>query len=412
MIFTDFNLRDELIKALDDLKYIVPTPVQEKAMPYIIDEKDLIGIAQTGTGKTAAFSLPILNFLLESKKKTKEMYPRALILAPTRELCAQIGEHIGDFSKYTKIKSLVTYGGVGAQPQIDALKQVQDILIATPGRLVDLVEQKNVFLDDVEVFVLDEADKLINMGLRVDLKKIMKKLPRERQNLFFSATMNKEIKSTANELLHDPVEVAIDVDEISLKLIEQNALYVLKEHKTKALLELVKRKEVRSAIIFTNTKIVADNIVRSLTKNNIKSVALHSGKSNTHREKVIRWVKLKQIKFLIATDLASRGLDFCDMTHVINFEIPRDFESYVHRVGRIGRAGKKGVAFSLCSLNERAFFQKIQDSNKYPITIVMHEFHSNLVKTNGVGKSKKKYIRPRNSKRRMGTTYSNRKGKN
>lgn len=409
MIFTDFNLREELIKALGELKYSVPTPIQESSMLHILDGKDLIGIAQTGTGKTAAFSLPILNSLLESGKESREMYPRALILAPTRELCAQIGEHIADFAKYTDVKSLVTYGGVGAEPQIVALKQKQDILVATPGRLVDLIEQKNVFLDDVEVFVLDEADKLINMGLRVDLKKIMKKLPKERQNLFFSATMDKEIKSTAKELLSDPVRVEIDVDEISLKLIEQNVLYVLKEQKTKALLELLNRKEVRSAIVFTNTKIVADDIVRSLTKNGIRSVALHSGKSNTHREKVIRWVKLKEVKFLIATDLASRGLDFRDMTHVINFEIPRGFENYVHRVGRIGRAGKTGVAFSLCSLHERDFFQKIQDANKYPIKVVMHEFHSNLVKSNGGNKAKRTYFKPK--PKRISSGYTNRKGK-
>ncbi len=409
MSFSDFKLRDELMKALEDVKYLAPTPIQEQSIPYIMQKKDLIGIAQTGTGKTAAFSLPILNSFLESKTKTKYGHPRALILAPTRELCAQIGKNIEAYAKYTDFKVLVTYGGVSPEPQIAALKGTVDILVATPGRLIDLVEQKNVSLDDVETLVLDEADKLIQMGLRVDLRKIIRKLPKVRQNLFFSATMNKETKSTASELLIDPVKIEIEIEEISLKLIEQNVLYVLKEHKIKALLELLGKKEVKSAIIFTNSKIHADDIVRSLTKNNIKSVALHSGKSNTHREKVVRWVGLKEIKFLIATDLASRGLDFCDMTHVINFDIPRDFENYLHRVGRIGRAGKKGVSYSLCSLDERNFFKKIEEDNKYPIKTTAHEFHSNLVKTNGGNRANRVTYRPRQKK--TTSTYSNRKSK-
>lgn len=407
MRFVDFNLREELIKGLDDLKYITLTPIQEGSIGYVMEGKDFIGIAQTGTGKTATFALPILNLLLEQNKQAREQYPRALILAPTRELCTQIGQNINSYAKYTSIKSLVTFGGVSSEPQIEALKGKVDILIATPGRLVDLVGQKDVFLDDVVVFVLDEADNIIKMGLRVDLGKIMKKLPKVRQNLFFSATMDKKTKAVAKELLVDPVKVEVDAEEISLKLIEQNVLYVLKEHKIKALLELLGRKEVKNAIIFTNSKSTADDIVRSLTKNNIKSEALHSGKSNTHREKVVRHIKSREVKFLVATDLASRGLDFCDMGHVINFEIPRDYESYVHRVGRIGRAGKNGVSFSLCSLDERDFFKKIEEGNKYPIKIVMHDFHSNLVKSNGGNKSRATYFKPK--KKRSTTGYNNRK---
>jgi len=409
MNFTDFNLNDNLNKALIDLEFVIPTPIQENAIPYILDNKDLIGIAQTGTGKTAAFSLPILNSFLSSETKTKEMYPRALILAPTRELCAQIGKNMNDYSKYTDIKTLVTYGGVSPEPQIEALKESQDILIATPGRLIDLVEQRNVFLDDVEFFVLDEADRIIQQGLQADLKKIMKKLPKTRHSLFFSATMNKEIKPIAAEILREPVIVEIESEEKDLKLIDQNVLFTLKENKIKTLINLLKLKEVKSAIIFTNLKQTTDDLIRSLHKNEIKAEALHSGKSNTHREKIIRHIEERSIKVVVATDLASRGLDFEHMTHVINYEIPRDFETYTHRVGRIGRASKKGTAFSICGLDERNFFKKIEENNKYPIRIVNHEFHSNMVKTNGGNKHLATHRKP--VKKKGNRNYSNRKGK-
>lgn len=412
MDFKQFNLDDKLYKALSDLKYIKPTAVQEQSISHIMDKKDLIGLAQTGTGKTATFCLPILNSLLLSKTQSTPMHPKALILAPTRELCAQIGESIKQFAKYTDIKSLVTYGGVSSVPQIEALEEVQDILVATPGRLVDLVEQKNVFLDEVETFVLDEADNIIKMGFRVDLRKILKKLKKERQTLFFSATMNKEIKSTAKELLEkDFVTVEIKPEEIDLKLIEQKVMYVLKEHKVKTLVTLLKTKEVKRAIIFTNAKQTTDDIIRSLRKNDIKAEPLHSGKSNTHREKVMRRIQTKEAKILVATDLASRGLDFCDMTHIINYEIPRNFEIYVHRVGRVGRAGKAGIAVSLCCLDERIFFTNIEKKNKYPISILNHEFHSNLVKTNAKNKDAAKYCRPKPFKKKKTSSYSNRKGK-
>jgi ATP-dependent RNA helicase RhlE len=424
MNFTDFKLNKELEQALEDIKYLLPTPIQEKAMPLVLENKDVVGIAQTGTGKTAAFALPILQRLLNSSKKTQNQHPRAIILAPTRELCAQIGDNVKLYSKYTDISSLVTIGGVSPLPQIEALKGKVDILIATPGRLVDLVIQKDVLLKDVEVLVLDEADHIIEMGLRVDLKKILKSMPKERQNLLFSATMNKEIKSTVDEIsgnltkknhngltgvLNEPEVVEVEAEEISLKLINQNVLYVLKEHKIRAMLELLKKKEVKYIIIFTNTKQTADDIVRSLVKNEIKSFALHSGKSNTHREKVIKQLNLRELKVVVATDLAARGLDFEYMTHVINFEIPNSFEKYVHRVGRIGRAGKQGVAYSMCALDERDMFEKILKSSKHPIITHMHQYHSNLVKTNSKLKSKKTYFKAK--PKQTSGTYSNRKGK-
>ena len=353
----------------------------------------------------------------------KRQHPRALILAPTRELCAQIGENIKLYSKHTSITSFIAFGGVSAEPQIEALKGNVDILIATPGRLVDLIAQKNVFLNEVEVLVLDEADHIIEMGLRVDLKKVLKALPKERQNLLFSATMTKEIRATVEEafdkgkkkqigesgVLGGTKIIEVESEEISLKLIDQNALYLLKEHKIKAMLEILKQKEAKYVIIFTNTKQVADDIVRSLVKNDIKSFALHSGKSNTHREKVIRQIGLRELKVVVATDLAARGLDFEYMTHAINFEIPNSFEKYVHRVGRIGRAGKQGTAYSLCALHERDAFEKILQSNKYPIITHKHDLHSNLVKTNSKLKSKKTYFKAK-AKQTSGT-YSNRKGK-
>jgi len=408
MNFEDFKLNKKLLEAINELKYIEPTPIQEQSISLIIEENDLIGIAQTGTGKTAAFALPILNKILNNFRSTIEKKPKVLILAPTRELCAQIGNDINSFSKFTNIKTIVTYGGVKPEPQIEALKQKNEILVATPGRLLDLVLQKDVYLDEIEIFVLDEADKLIEMGLRTELRKILRKLPQKRQNLFFSATMNKEIKTTANELLNENAKIIeIEVDEVSLKLIDQNVLYVLKEHKIKALVEILKQKQVKHAIIFVNSKIVGDNLLRSLRKNNLKSEVLHSGKSNTHREKVIRHIKTRETKFLIATDLASRGLDFKDMEYVINFEIPLNFENYVHRVGRIGRANKRGISYSLCSLDERKLWKKIELENKYPIKTYMHELHSNLVKTDGGNRHKSKRYKPK--LRKTSTGYNNRK---
>ena len=397
MNFKDFKLENELLKALKELEYITPTQIQKDAIPHILNKKDLLGIAQTGTGKTAAFALPILNIFLKEKKQLKEKHPRALILAPTRELCIQIGENIQNFSKYTNIKSTIAHGGVPSQPQIETLKEKQDILIATPGRLVDLIKQKDVFLDEIEIFVLDEADNIIKMGQRVDLKKIIKKMPENRQNLFFSASMNDEIKLTTEELLKDPINLTIQSEKISLESIEQNVLFVLKENKIKTLLELLSLKELKRIIIFVNSKSTGDNIVRSLAKNNIESIALHSGKTNTHREKVIRNIKLETIKILVATDIASRGLDFNNMTHVINFEIPLSFETYLHRVGRVGRKGKKDTAYSLCSLDERNSFKKIEEENNYPINTYNHKFHSNMVRKNG-GKNAKETRSKKNIK--------------
>lgn len=407
MNFNNFNLSEELLKALDDMSYENPTPIQEQSLEHILDGKDLLGIAQTGTGKTATFSLPILQKFLENEKEYKSLHPRAVILAPTRELCSQIGQSIESFSRYTKIKTLVVHGGVSPVPQIEALKEKVDILIATPGRLADLIEQKDVFLDDIEFFVLDEVDNIIQMGLGTHLRKIIKKLSRKRQNLFFSATMNKELRGVAEELLDNPVIVEIEEKKINLNIIDHNVLFVTKDNKNKALVELLNRKDVKRGIIFTNSKATADNLVRSLRNNNIKSEALHSGKSNTHREKVVKHLRFNEIKFLIATDLASRGLDFLNITHVINFEVPLDFEAYTHRVGRVGRAGRNGVAFTLCCLDERARFAKIEQESKVPITVVNHEYHSNMVKSNGKGTLNSSY-KPKKPKRRTSSGYNNR----
>lgn len=415
--FNDFNLDEKLLQALEKLSFREPTPIQREAIPLILEGEDILGLAQTGTGKTATFSLPILQQLLHSNKETKEQYPKALILAPTRELCAQIEKNLGDYAKFTNFTSYAAFGGVSPEPQIETLQKKVDILIATPGRLVDLVQQKNVFLDDVDTLVLDEADHIIEMGLRVDLKKILKSLPKERQTLLFSATMKQELKEISLEIFKsNPGSrdvnykvVEITPEEVDLKLIQQQVLYVLKEHKIKAMLELLKQKEVKYVLIFTNTKQSADDIVRSLTKNNIKSFALHSGKSQTHREKVVRLLSIRELKVVVATDLAARGLDFEHMTHVINFEIPNSAEKYTHRVGRIGRAGKQGKAYSLCSLDERDSFEKIIVTSKYPITTYMHDLHSNQVKTNSKQKGKKSYFKPKVNIKK--SSYNNRKKK-
>lgn len=411
--FKNFNLNEQLIKNLDELKYVTPTPIQIKGIPIILEKKNFLGLAQTGTGKTATFILPILNKFLNEKITVKKSHPKALILAPTRELCTQIGKSVESYSKHCGFSHLVCFGGVSPEPQIEALKEEVDILVATPGRLLDLVLQKNVFLDDLEFLVIDEADNILEMGLNSSLKEILKKIPKKSlkqnvQKLFFSATLNSEIKILARDLMEDFEKVEVESEEIDLKLIDQRVMYVLKEHKIKALVSLLNQKEVRRVIIFTNSKVSVDNVVRSLVKAKLPCWGLHSGKSNTHREKAVNDFRIRQIKYLVATDLAARGLDFEDVTHVINFEMPKDFETYTHRVGRIGRAKKKGIAISMCGIDERLFFKKIEENVKLPINTESHDLHSNLAKNGGKtqGKSGKRF-RP---KKRIASSsgYNNR----
>jgi len=378
MIFEKLN--ELLLKNISEIGYINPTPIQEKAIPEILERKDLIGIAQTGTGKTAAFVLPILEHLMINKKDLKNSSPRAVILAPTRELVQQIGEDVVDFSKNSDIKSLVVFGGEHTEIQLEQLKNKQDVLITTPTKLAHLLEQKLVDLSSVEFFVLDEADIIIESNARVDLKAIIKKLPHNKQTLLFSATFSEKIEELAKTLLNNPVKIEIIPEKVNLDLINQKVLFVDSHNKDKLLLSLLNKKEVKSSIVFVNEKLTADNLVRELTAHKIKSVALHSAKSNTHRMKVINRMKMGMYKVLIATDLASRGLDIEGITHIVNYDIPTKSEIYTHRIGRCGRAGVTGDAWSLCIPSERNFWNKIEVFIKKKIDVQTHAYHSDVAK--------------------------------
>lgn len=380
MNFEELKLKAELNKAISDLDYKILTKIQAESIPYILDGKDLLGIAKTGTGKTAAFSLPILNKILQAPKTIEVGHPRALILAPTRELCAQIGENISNYSKYTSIRNIVLYGGTSTEEQIEQLKKPFDIIVATPIRLFDLMEDNIIKLNSVDFFVLDEADKIIELDSRIALKKILKKMPREKQSLFFSATMNEKIEELSNEILQSPVKIRDD-EKVNLHLIEQNVMFLKKENKNKLLLELLSKKEAKSAIIFTNSKLTADNIVRFLTEYKIRSEALHSGKSNVHREKVVDHLKTRYIRYLISTDLGSRGLDFENISHVINYDIPTNAEDYIHRIGRTARYQSKGVSLSFCAKDEKSAFDRIEQLTKIKMKVLPNTYNDESVKT-------------------------------
>ena len=378
--FKNLNLIPQLEKALTKQKYVIPTSIQSKSIPDLLLGKDLIGIAQTGTGKTAAFVLPILQRMVEK-------YPRkikTLVLAPTRELAAQIGESFGAYGEFLKFKHTVIFGGVGQGRQVQALTNGVDILVATPGRLLDLLNQNKLTLRNIEFFVLDEADRMLDMGFIHDIKKVISRLPSERQTLFFSATMSPEINKLAKSLLKNPVHVEIAAQATTVERIKQNIFFVDNRSKEKLLLQLLKQKQLTSALIFTRTKHKANKLSMFLNKQGISADAIHGNKSQTARTRAIKDFKLAKIKVLVATDIAARGIDIDDISHVINFELPNEPESYVHRIGRTARAGADGTAYSFCSAEERNYLRDIERLIKQKIEVSKHEFHSETAK-NAVG---------------------------
>jgi len=382
--FKDLNLIPALERALSKQKYTVPTPIQSKAIPGLIDGKDLIGIAQTGTGKTASFILPIL-------QRMTERYPRkikTLVLAPTRELAAQIGESFTNYGEFLKFKNTVIFGGVGQGRQVQALSRGVDILVATPGRLLDLMNQRKLTLDNIEFFVLDEADRMLDMGFINDIKKIISKLPSKRQTLFFSATMSPQINVLAKKLLHNPIHVEVAAQATTVEKVKQYIYFVDSNSKENLLLELLNQKHLTSVLVFTRTKHRADKVAKFLTKNRIFTVAIHGNKSQNARTKAIRDFKSGRIKVLIATDIAARGIDIDNISHVINFELPNESESYVHRIGRTARAGAEGSAYSFCAAEERNYLHDIEKLINQKIEVANHTHHSETAK-NAVGISAK-----------------------
>lgn len=352
MTFEQLDLIEPIRKALQHEGYTTPTPIQAEAIPIVLGGYDLLGCAQTGTGKTAAFSIPIIQKLYEQNKIGRARDVKALVLTPTRELAIQIDESFAAYGRYAGLRHTVIFGGVGQKPQTDALKRGVDVLIATPGRLIDLINQGFVNLSTLEYFVLDEADRMLDMGFIHDIKRILPLLPKKRQSLFFSATMPPEIERLAGTILHHPEKVEVTPASSTVDKIDQFVYYVDKQDKVELLKDLLSDSSLESVLVFTRTKHGADKVARVLTKAEIGAEAIHGNKSQNARQRALSNFKDHTTRVLIATDIAARGIDVDHLTHVINYELPNVPETYVHRIGRTGRAGRSGVAFSFCDAEE------------------------------------------------------------
>ena len=368
--FAALQLNKSLVRALTEAGYTTPTPIQLQAIPKVIDGRDLLGIAQTGTGKTAAFSLPLLHQLNSAQSDSKNRPPRALILAPTRELAIQISDSIKLYGNYVGFKQTTIFGGVGQSPQVAALRRGVDLIVATPGRLLDLINQGVCKLDHIEHFVLDEADRMLDMGFIHDVRKIVAKLPRKRQTLFFSATMPRTVSALAADLLYKPVNVSVAPQSTTVERINQLVMFAPQHHKQIQLRHLLEDEAVTSAIVFTRTKHRANRVALALEKSGITAEAIHGNKSQSARQRALGSFKAGKIKALVATDIAARGIDVDDVSHVINFELPNVSEDYVHRIGRTARAGASGIAISLCAQDERSYLRNIEKLIKLSIPVI------------------------------------------
>jgi ATP-dependent RNA helicase RhlE len=357
MNFDNLNIIEPILQSLREEGYTKPTPIQEKAIPIVLNKHDLLGCAQTGTGKTAAFSIPLLQLMHQQGRKKGIT---CLILTPTRELAIQINESIAAYGRHLAIRHTVIFGGVSQLPQTQALRNGIDILTATPGRLLDLMNQRIISLSDIEFFVLDEADRMLDMGFIHDVKKVVAKLPEKRQTLFFSATMPLEIAELAKKILNNPKYVEVTPVSSTAELVKQELYFVNKSDKRDFLSDLLLEQPITSAIVFTRTKHGADRVARHLQKNGIKADAIHGDKSQNQRQNALNSFKSGQSRVLVATDIAARGIDIDNLSHVINFDIPNVAETYVHRIGRTGRAGAAGIAISLCDFEEQAYLRDIE----------------------------------------------------
>jgi ATP-dependent RNA helicase RhlE len=361
VLFTELKLIEPILRALQEEGYQIPTPIQQQAIPVVLQERDLLGCAQTGTGKTAAFTVPILQLMESHPVPGHGKRPiRTLILTPTRELAIQIGESIKAYGRYLKTRSLVIFGGVSQVPQVQSLHQGVDILVATPGRLLDLMQQGHVSLRDIRFFVLDEADRMLDMGFVHDVRRVISHLPKHRQTLFFSATMPPEIQSLADALLTNPVRVEVTPVSSTAETIGQSLYFVEKKFKTPLLVHLLKNEDIRSLLVFSRTKHGANKIVKDLLKAGISAEAIHGNKSQNARQLALNNFKIRKTRVLVATDIAARGIDIDELGFVANFDLPNIPETYVHRIGRTGRAGASGLAFSFCDQEEREFLRDIQ----------------------------------------------------
>lgn len=380
MLFEDLNLTEPILKALKTEGYEKPTPIQQQAIPIVLQQKDLLGCAQTGTGKTAAFAIPILQ-LLGGKQSKGQRNIKALILTPTRELAIQIDESFAAYGRHMGLRHTVIFGGVSQVPQVAELRRGVDILTATPGRLLDLINQRLLNIKDLEIFVLDEADRMLDMGFIHDVKRVISIIPQKRQTLFFSATMPPEIQKLADTILSNPTKVEVTPVSSTAEKIDQSLYYVDKKQKKNLLEHLLKDQGIVTALVFTRTKHGADRVVKDLKKIGVTAEAIHGNKSQNHRQRALTHFKTGQLRVLVATDIAARGIDVDELSHVINYDLPNVPETYVHRIGRTGRAGLSGVAFSFCDAEEKPYVRDIQkliakqipvvDNHPYPLTGVL-----------------------------------------
>lgn len=378
--FRELGLIDPLLKALKSKGYETPTPIQDQAIPHLLEGVDLLGVAQTGTGKTAAFCLPLLQQLSGRQARTGKNAPvRALILTPTRELASQIGDNLAAYGKKLNLPHIVIFGGVGQRPQVDALRRGVPIVVATPGRLLDLMSQGHVDLSRVEYFVLDEADRMLDMGFIRDVKRIIGELPSKRQSALFSATMPRDIVDLANRLLIEPRRVEVTPPATTVERIEQGVLFVEREDKRALLAEILSNPDLSRTLVFTRTKHGANRAAKYLERFDVPADAIHGNKSQGARERALERFRRGETRVLVATDIAARGIDVPGITHVINFDLPNVPESYVHRIGRTARAGKDGVALSFCDVEERAYLREIEKVIRQQVRVVEdHPYRSKV----------------------------------
>jgi len=365
----------ELQRAVAAQGYTAPTPIQEQCIPALLEGRDLLGSAQTGTGKTAAFTLPLLQRLSRNSRRPRRGTPRALILAPTRELAAQIGDSIRDYGRFLRISHTVVFGGVSQHRQVKDLNRGVDILVATPGRLLDLMGQGFIHLNEVEVFILDEVDRMLDMGFLPDIKRVMAEVPDQRQTLFLSATLAPKMMDLAHSMVRNPIKVSITPEEPTVDRIEQKVLFVGQRDKPALLISLLRNPDTGKTIVFTQMKHVANRVVQKLEAAGIRGVAIHGNKSQSARTKALNGFKRGQYQVLVATDVAARGLDVDDITHVINYDLPLEAETYVHRIGRTARAGADGDAISFCSAEERAYLRDIERLLGQPVPADLEHPH-------------------------------------
>ncbi len=383
MTFKELSIAPAILKALETKGYTQPTPIQEKAIPLLLSGRDLLGCAQTGTGKTAAFAIPILQHLYaDASTKSGPRKIKALVVTPTRELAIQIDDNFTEYGQNTHLKNTVIYGGVKQGKQTEKLKRGVDILVATPGRLLDLMQQGYISLKDVDYFVLDEADQMLDMGFIHDIKKLLAKLPNKRQSLFFSATMPKNILELSQTILHNQAEVSVKPEQATAEKVSQAIYFVKKNDKTKLLIDLIHENEGASTLVFSRTKHGADKVVRTLEKAGIKAAAIHGNKSQNNRQRALGDFKDGSLNILIATDIAARGIDVSDLALVVNYDLPNIPETYVHRIGRTGRAKASGIALSFCDSVERAYLISIEKLIRQKVPVIQE--HAYVDETVGI----------------------------